>query len=272
MLRVTPEIKCLMSSKFPLFDTHCHLDFERLGDPAQVLLDAKLAGVEKVMVPSVGFSNWQAVSDLSCQFDNVSYALGLHPYFSHDHKDEHLLQLEQRLSQKQASCVAVGECGLDFAIAELDKTKQLHLFESQIALAAAHHLPMVVHQRKSHQELIKRLRASQFTCGGVIHGFSGSLQQAHDWIDLGFSIGIGGTITYPRAKKTRDTVSRLPLDSVLLETDAPDMPIFGYQGQANHPKMLRFVLNEFNNLRAESKQTIAAQIWFKSNNLFSKCE
>ncbi len=261
-----------MSSEFPLFDTHCHLDFERLGDAEAVLHEAKQAGVVKIMIPSVGALNWQRITELSDQFKSVSYALGLHPYFCSDHKEQHLLELEQRLDKKHSGCVALGECGLDFAVPDLDKAKQLHLFESQIALAAAHNLPMIVHQRKSHQELIKRLKVSQFSCGGVIHGFSGSLQQAHDWIDLGFSIGVGGTITYPRAKKTRETVSRLPLESVLLETDAPDMPIFGHQGQANHPKMLRLVLNEFNNLRAESKQTIAAQIWSKSNNLFSKCE
>jgi len=262
----------MMKSEWPLFDTHCHLDFERIGDVAVAIQQAKAVGVEKFMVPSIGQANWGRVIELAQRFDCVTYSLGLHPYFCSSHDEVHLQVLEQHLAQRERGCVAIGECGLDYAVKELDKNRQQYLLDVQLGLAKRYQLPVILHQRKSHQDLIKQVKSHQLNCGGVIHGFSGSLQQAHDWLNLGFFIGIGGTITYPRANKTRETVKRLPLESVLLETDAPDMPLFGHQGQANHPRMLLCVLKEFNNLRAESKQTIAAQIWSKSNNLFSKCE
>ena len=105
-----------------------------------------------------------------------------------------------------------------------------------------------------------------------MHAFSGSHQQAMEWVRLGFLIGVGGTITYPRANKTRDAIQRLSLENIVLETDAPDMPILGYQGEPNHPSKLIHVLNELSLLHTESKQSIASQLWENSNSAFFICE
>jgi TatD DNase family protein len=116
------------------------------------------------------------------------------------------------------------------------------------------------------------VKAAKLPKGGVLHAFSGSYQQAMEWVRLGFLIGVGGTITYPRANKTRDAIQRLPLQHLVLETDAPDMPILGYQGEPNHPSKLIYVLNELSALHIENKQSIASQLWENSNSAFSICE
>ncbi|PWI35395.1 deoxyribonuclease [Vibrio albus] len=258
----------------PLFDTHCHLDFEPFkNDLSGEIEKARTAGVEKIFIPSVGEWNWDEVARISEIYPGIYYGLGMHPYFFDRHTYEHVALLDSRLQQQcrhgvQSGCVAVGECGLDFALTEYDEAAQQALFEQHIGLAKKYSLPLVLHCRKAHQPMVKMLKKAQLSGGGVLHGFSGSYQQAKSFIDLGFYIGVGGTITYPRANKTRSTISALPLDSLVLETDAPDMPLYGYQGRPNHPMMLKMVLNELILLRKEEEQTIACQIWQNGCNLF----
>lgn len=263
----------------PLFDTHCHLDFDvfSLGDQdsfaaaQDYLITAQQQGVEKVVVPSIGQTNWKKLEQLSSEHSNFYYALGFHPYFLATASESEFVQLEQHLSDASEQCVAIGECGLDFFV-NVDIDKQERFFIHQIQLATAFKLPLIIHERKSHNRLIQLIKQQKFTNGGVIHGFSGSEQQALEWIRLGFYIGVGGTITYPRAQKTRTTVARLPLEWVVLETDAPDMPISGKQGNINHSKYLVTILNELVSLRKESKQSIATQTWQNSHQLFGICE
>ncbi|MBD1555641.1 TatD family hydrolase [Vibrio sp. S9_S30] len=262
----------------PLFDTHCHFDFDAFSNTDEALATAKQSGVERILIPSIGLSNWDKVSLLASNHSELYFSLGLHPYFIDQHLDTHLEQLDDRLSHRGDKCVAVGECGLDFYSGDGSKmkqetqAKQEAIFQGHIALAKRHQLPLILHQRKSHQLMVSMLKQSQFDGGGVIHGFSGSFQQAKDWIDLGFAIGVGGTITYPRAQKTRNTIAQLPLDSLVLETDAPDMPICGYQGKPNHPKYLPQILECLAVLKKRSKQTIAPHMWSKSNFVFGICE
>ena len=264
---------------FPLFDTHCHLDFEPFqADLAGDIDRAYQAGVEKIFIPSIGMSNWDKVTRIAEQFDHISYGLGMHPYFITEHTEKHLEQLDLKLAEvtgnketggKESSrCVALGECGLDFALTDYDEKRQLFLFEQQVFLARKYSLPLVLHCRKAHQPMIQILKRMMPGAGGVLHGFSGSYQQAKSFVELGYYIGVGGTITYPRANKTRKTISDLPLTSLVLETDAPDMPMFGYQGQPNHPVLLENVLNELILLRNEGEQTIAMQTWLNANKLF----
>ncbi len=140
--------------------------------------------------------------------------------------------------RKDANCVAVGgECGLDFAIADANWERQVELLEAQLKLANDYGLPVILHCRKAFPELLGILKRNPPVAGGVYHGFSGSLSQAEQLIDLGIKIGVGGTITYSRANKTRNTIAALPLAALMLETDAPDMPVAGFQGgQPNRPR------------------------------------
>ncbi|MDV5172548.1 TatD family hydrolase [Photobacterium rosenbergii] len=247
-----------------LIDSHCHFDFEPFcDDPGYYLALSHQAGVEKIVIPAVGQRNWQAVRELAERFPGLYFGLGLHPLFSAEHDANALAQLESELAaevglreKKHSHCVAVGECGLDFAIADADQDQQISVFAAQLQLANRFELPVIMHCRKAFPELLRVLRQNTPIAGGVYHGFSGSYQQATQLIDLGIKIGVGGTITYRRANKTRNTIAALPLDALLLETDAPDMPVAGFQGEPNRPDRLVNVLHELAAIRTESEQII----------------
>ncbi|WP_299018821.1 TatD family hydrolase [uncultured Photobacterium sp.] len=247
-----------------LIDSHCHFDFEPFAsDPAHYLALARRTGVGKIIIPSVGERNWLAVQELCEQFDDLYYALGLHPFFSHEHSPIALSRLEAQLDQvvggaekKASKCVAVGECGLDFAIADANREQQVELLRAQLILANRYALPVILHCRKAFPELMSLLRQHPPIAGGVYHGFSGSLPQAKLLIDQGIKIGVGGTITYRRANKTRNTIAALPLTALMLETDAPDMPVAGFQGQPNRPDRLRNIIEALVDIRAESESEI----------------
>ncbi|UXI00796.1 TatD family hydrolase [Photobacterium sp. TY1-4] len=259
-----------------MIDSHCHFDFTPFdADPAGYLAKAHQAGVEALVIPSVGERNWQAVQALSRRFDSVYYALGLHPFFSAEHSEASLASLAARLAQvagegaqRDRKCVAVGECGLDFAIAEADRDKQLWLLREQLILANTYRLPVILHCRKAFPELVALLKQHPPVAGGVYHGFSGSLAQAQQVVALGLKIGVGGTITYPRANKTRNTVAALPLEALVLETDAPDMPVAGHQGEPNRPDRLCHVMQSLVALRSESAQKIESVTCLTTTELF----
>lgn len=267
-----------MTFPYPFVDTHCHFDFSAFKQTQKHLDIANDVGVSKIIIPSVGESNWFEVKSLATQFPALYYSLGLHPYFLKQHSDDALENLKQALSSRSIQCIAIGECGLDFMLEASLLTpdmiqKQYQLFEAQVALAADLHLPLILHARKAHDQVLKILRQYKPKKGGVIHAFSGSYQQAMEYIKLGFYIGVGGVITYPRAKKTRETILRIPLNSLVLETDAPDMPLNGFQGEDNHPAKISLVFDALYHLRGvareESREMIVKQVWLNSHQLFS---
>ncbi|QFI40106.1 TatD family deoxyribonuclease [Moritella marina ATCC 15381] len=239
-----------------LVDSHCHLDFSDFDlDRIDVLARAKAKGVEHFLVPGIGAHNWQSVLALANQHTGVYAALGIHPYFLANFDHSHLVLLDEYLATEKG-VVAVGEFGLD-KIVDFPFEQQLHICKQQLLLAKQYDLPVILHCRKAHNELIQLLQQVKLPRGGVIHGFSGSKQLAMQYIKLGFKLGIGGVITYPRAEKTRQAVSELPLAALLLETDSPDMPIKGYQGGRNEPANITEVLQELAKLRPESEKVIA---------------
>ena len=251
-----------------LIDSHCHFDLPPFAaDPEPYLVKAGQVGVSHIVIPSVGARNWQLIQTLCARpappaQPALYYALGMHPYFASEHDADTLAQLEKMLkkvSQEAGNrCVAVGECGLDFAIAAADRQQQMDWLLRQLEFANHFNLPVILHCRKAFPELIRCLKSCPPIRGGVYHAFSGSLQQASQLLDLGIKIGVGGTITYRRANKTRTTMSQLPLDALLLETDAPDMPLAGYQGEPNQPDRVAFVLAALAELRSESLAVLAA--------------
>ncbi len=265
-------LEIIESLKMKLFDTHCHFDFDVFQDDFENNLNlAAQQGVSRILIPSVGPSNWAHVQTLVKQHPHLYYALGFHPYFLKQGFERYLTELEKRLEQGSSQCVAVGECGLDFAI-DVPVHLQERALDLQFELARRFDLPVILHSRKAHNRLIQMVKAAKLPKGGVVHAFSGSYQQAMEWVRLGFYIGVGGTITYPRAKKTRDAIQKLSLENLVIETDAPDMPILGYQGVANHPAKLIHVFNELVRLRCGEKQPIASQLWKNSNFAFCICE
>lgn len=244
---------------YSFIDTHCHLDFEQFdSDREQVIANLATKGVTDVIIPAVYHRNWQNVLDLTAKHPNLHAALGIHPCFVDRSEYRHTDDLAQMVADNRQSIVAIGECGLDFSLDTIEQ--QRHYFTAQIKLAIEYDLPLIIHHRKSHDIILAFLRKFKPAAGGVIHAFSGSEQQARQYIDLGFKLGVGGTITYSRAQKTRDVISRMPLESLVLETDAPNMPIYGRQGERNSPEYIGEIFTVLGLLRGDHSDQPVSEI------------
>ncbi|AYA42305.1 TatD family hydrolase [Xenorhabdus nematophila] len=251
-------------------DTHCHFDFPPFaGNETTSLELAGQMGLEKIIVPTVSRMHFQRVALLAEAYPAIYAAFGLHPLYIREHQNVHVDELNQQLQKKCAKCVAIGEIGLDLYMPEPQFDMQKSILEAQLTLAKQYDLPVILHSRKSHDQLAAILRKQKLPRTGVIHGFSGSLSQAQAFIRMGFYIGVGGTITYDRAQKTRNTIAQLPLASLVLETDAPDMPLSGFQGQPNRPERVAQVFSVLCELRQESSDEIASQVYENSVTLFT---
>lgn len=249
-----------------LVDSHCHLDFEVFDkDRTEVVERAKLQGVSRFVIPSVSAQYWERQLQLSKLYPNFFLAFGLHPYFLKDFQQSDLCKLEQFVSEH--SPVAIGECGIDSTVANLPLQQQL--FVEQIRLANQHDLPLIVHHRKSHHLIFSAFKQVTPTNGGVIHAFSGSLQDANKYIELGFKLGCGGTITYERASKTRGVFRQVELKHILLETDSPDMPLAGQQGKRNESSNVFKVAQCLAEIKAETLDDVCTQTTANSIELFN---
>ncbi|MEW5683174.1 MAG: TatD family hydrolase [Pseudomonadota bacterium] len=252
-------------SRLRLFDSHCHLDLPELNaDQLTHWRNAQQAGVEKLLIPAVEQAAWRNLLRLHQQHPDWHIALGIHPWWATKAAPDALNELDALLTKHSSHIAAVGEIGLDFALEADSFHVQAKLFSQQLELAGKYHKAVILHHRKSQPQLLAELKQQQFAEGGILHAFSGSQQQAKAFIDLGFKLGIGGTITYERAEKTRHTVKNLPLSCFVLETDAPAMPLSGYQGQVNTPAQLALVFAAFCQLRAEPPEQIAEALWQNS--------
>ncbi|WP_158781938.1 TatD family hydrolase [Pantoea sp. BAV 3049] len=250
-------------------DTHCHFDFEPFcGDEEQSLRLAAEAGVEKIIVVGVAADRFKGVMALAERWPPLYAALGTHPMAIAQHDDSHLELLERFLKQQPEKLVAIGEIGLDLYIDNPQFDKQQAVLDAQLRLARDYNLPVILHSRRTHDKLAMHLRKLDLPRRGVVHGFAGSEQQALAFIRAGYAIGVGGTITYERATKTRNAIARLPLSSLLLETDSPDMPLQGFQGQPNRPERLRNVWQSLCDIREESPQEIAETLRENTRQLF----
>ncbi|KLU18369.1 deoxyribonuclease YjjV, partial [Proteus mirabilis] len=199
-------------------DTHCHFDFPVFyKDIANSLSLAHQAQVKKIIIPAVARWNFDVVTELSNEYPQLYSALGLHPLYIEAHTEQHLIELEQKL-KIEPRCVAIGEIGLDDYMDNPQPEKQERFLIAQLKLAAKFDLPVILHSRKTHDKLSALLRRYDVPRKGVVHGFAGSQQQAEKFIQQGYFIGVGGTITYERAQKTRRAMASLPLESLLLET------------------------------------------------------
>ena len=238
-----------------LIDTHCHLDVAAFdADRSRVLHRARRAGVASQLVPGIDSAGWDSLLRLCAGEPDLFPALGLHPVYLDRHEDADLAGLERRIAQ--ASPVAVGEIGLDFHVVELDKHRQQQLFEAQLVIARDAGLPVVVHVRKAHDQTLAALRKSGVK-GGIIHAFNGSLQQGLQYFDLGFRLGFGGMLTFERSARLRRLAKALPIDAIVLETDAPDLTVASHRGERNSPEYLPEVLTALAGVRDEPPADVA---------------
>ncbi|MBS3896595.1 TatD family hydrolase [Silanimonas sp.] len=238
-----------------LYDSHSHLDAPEFdADREAVLARAEAAGVVQQLVPAVDFASWPATRACCVLRSGLKAAYGLHPMFLDQHRPEHLDALPDWIERERPA--AVGECGLDFFVAGLDVEAQRFYFEAQLRIARDFDLPVVLHARRAVDEVIAALRRIG-GLRGVVHSWSGSEAQAAQLYRLGFSLGIGGPITFERAQRLRRTVAAMPIEHLLLETDSPDQPDAARRGQRNEPAFLVEVLREVARLRGQDEATLA---------------
>lgn len=207
-----------------LVDTHCHLDApEFAGEVMDVRDRARRAGVGHCVIPAVSAAQFGAVRELA-HAGGDSYGLGIHPLCTPDAREADLERLDRELAAHAGDprLVAVGEIGLDLFVPGLDLARQQAFFRQQLVLASRHRLPVILHVRRSADQLLKHLRELPVT--GIAHAFNGSEQQARQFVELGFKLGFGGAVTYDRALQLRRLATTLPLSALVLETDAPDIP------------------------------------------------
>lgn len=205
-------------------DTHCHLDAaEFAGDTQAVRSRAAAGAVVHCVLPAVEVAGFDAVRTLAHRYGD-SYALGIHPLCTGDARMDDLERLDRALAaaRDDPRLVAVGEIGLDYFVPGLDAQRQELFYREQLALASRHGLPVILHVRRSADRLLKHLRPGGVS--GIAHAFNGSLQQAREFVRLGFKLGFGGTVTFEAARQVRRLAMQLPLEAIVLETDAPDMP------------------------------------------------
>ena len=236
-----------------LIDTHCHLDAAEFdADRESVIQQALKHDIKMMVVPAVHRNNFEAVTQLAQTHPCCGHALGIHPLYMASSQYADLSFLAEEVGRQMQSAhppVAIGEIGLDFFIEGYDKALQAHYFVEQLKIAKQYDLPVILHVRRAIDDILKHLRKHQVR-GGIAHAFNGSRQQAEAFIDLGFKLGFGGALTYPRALKIRALVASLPLESIVLETDAPDIPPEWLKnGQRNSPDQLLNIAKNIASLR-----------------------
>lgn len=240
-----------------LTDAHCHFDMPAFdGRREAILAECERVGVGRLVIPGVQAPDWGRIRDLAATDERLSPCYGIHPWFVGDHHHEDLDRLRGWLTRERP--LALGECGLDRLQGDL--AEQMPWFESQVQLARDLNLPLVVHSVRAHDEVGAVLRRQRPGIPVLIHGFSGSSEQARALVKTGAFLGVGGVITYERARKTRRAVAAVPLEALILETDAPDMPPSGVEKGGNRPDFLPRVLAALIELRPESADVIREQL------------
>ncbi|WP_019625346.1 TatD family hydrolase [Thioalkalivibrio sp. ALJT] len=231
-----------------LIDTHVHLDLDAFDPDRPAVLDrARAAGVKELVLPGVTRARWPDLAALHRQHTGLHVAYGLHPIFLQAHADADLDALEAWLDT-HPEAVAIGEIGLDGYQDGLDRDLQWRFYTRQLAIARERDLPVIIHSRHALDAVLKGLREHPGVTG-ILHAFIGSPQQALQATDLGCCLGIGGPVTYERAKRLHRVVRAAPLEALVVETDAPDQPLAGHQGRRNEPMMTAEVNRHLARLR-----------------------
>lgn len=207
------------------------------------------------LVPATTYASWLNLSKLAQEFPQWRTAYGLHPYFLANAKFTDIALLGDWCETNNA--LAVGEIGLDNWPGAVDMAVQIEFLKAQLNVAKAIQRPVILHARKSYDLVLKILRETGFQYGGIVHAFNGSLVQAQRFIDYGFVMGIGGTVTYPRAQKSQRVLAALNDRDLVLETDSPDMPLHGCQGQANTPLSIPLIAEQVAKVRGQTKEAVA---------------
>lgn len=251
-------------------DTHCHLDAPEF---ASVLPDivsrAASKGVKAILLPTVQASDWEQAKNLANHYGNqipgLVYTLGIHPLYINKVQEGDVITLKNQIEQSlpDPRFVGIGEIGLDYFVEGLDPQRQEYFFHAQLDLAQQFQLPVILHVRRSQDAILKALRKRKVP-GGIAHAFNGSHQQAEQFIELGFKLGFGGAATYERALQIRRLLKELPLECILTETDAPDIPPAWLKeegGRFNEPALLPRIAQQLADTRSISEEVFSKAVW-----------
>lgn len=241
-----------------LIDTHCHLDAAEFdADRDEVHAAAVAAGVERFVVPAVTVNGFFKTKSIIECYPGCVGAYGIHPLYVMQAQAEDLSVLRDWLDKERPA--AVGEIGLDLFVPDIDPARQEHFFVEQLKLAREFDLPVLLHVRRAVDPILKQLRRFRVR-GGIAHAFNGSRQQADEFIKLGFALGFGGTLTFAGSSSIRRLAATLPLESIVLETDAPDIPPAWLNGGRNSPAELSRIADELSELRGKARAEVVAAI------------
>lgn len=255
-----------------LVDTHCHLDFDRFDDDRGAVVDrAVAAGVERIVVPALDLDNCSAVLALTEQFEQVFAAVGVHPNSSAEWQDEWVGQI--RAFARHDKVVAIGEIGLDYYWDRSPKAVQHRALAMQLELAAELELPVIIHNRESDRDVLRLLDASSLNGRsepGVLHSFSTGWETAGQALELGYYLGFTGPVTYKKADELRSVAARVPLDRVLVETDAPFLAPQQHRGKRNEPAYVTYVAERIAEVRGMETAEIARHTTENARQLFGE--
>lgn len=252
---------------FPYFDSHAHYDDERFDtDRAELLTALPSQGVGRVVNAGSCVSSSKASVQLAEAFPYVYAAVGVHPHEAQNLTEDGFTELENLCAHPKA--VAVGEIGLDFYYDTSPRDVQRFWFKRQLALAVKTDLPVVVHSRDAAAEVFDIIRESGVR-RGVIHCYSGEVPMAHDYIEMGFFIGVGGVITFDKTKKLPEVVGQIPLEKILIETDAPYQTPVPHRGKRNDSSYLQYIVEAIARVKGVTPEAVAAQTYKNAEGLFA---
>lgn len=255
-----------------LIDSHCHLDFPVFDrDREAVIAHSQALGVEKMVVVGITRQHWPRLWQTVENTPGLYAAFGLHPYFLAEHQDGDTQALVEQLNayKHHPKLCAVGEIGLDFFLKDLDPAQQIRLFKQQVAVAAEFNLPVIIHSRRANAQVTAILKQAKLPRAGIIHAFSGSYEEALEYIKLGFLLGFGGATTWPRATRLQAVLKRLPIEHIALETDSPDMPPAWLAGQRNSPEQLPQICQQLAQVYGINASDLAAHSTLNVQRLFN---
>lgn len=254
-----------------LADTHCHLDLEQFDADRDAVIDrAREAGVTRIMNPGVDLESSRRAIALAETYPEVYAAVGVHPHEAA--KADHAALSALKELARHEKVMAIGEIGLDFYRALSPPERQKQVFRQQLELAAELNLPVIIHSRDAHSEVISLLAewARDFRAArGVLHSFGGDRTQVEDAFAIGFDIGITGPVTFPKADELRAVARQAPLESILIETDAPYLSPAPRRGRRNEPAYVRYVAEKIAEVRGLSLENVIRQTSANATKLFT---
>lgn len=239
---------------YQLIDSHCHFDSDRFAqDRAEVYQRATAVGVSAIISPAITAAEWPQLKQITSKYDRTYPCYGLHPMFIQEHCPSDIELLDDWIDQERP--IAIGECGLDFYHGRDDASVQLEIFEGHLKLAKKYQLPVIIHARRAVEDVLKLLR-NYPDVAAVLHSYSGSTEQARQLAEHNIYFGFGGPVTWPQSRKLRSVVASIPIEKILLETDAPDQSGEQHRRQRNEPAYLPEVAETI----AQIKQLSASEI------------